>query len=633
MANSQAEFRFLRGLKPNLPTGTSIIDGALYFCTDTLEIYEGYTKQAEGGETVYGLRRYGGINTVACSSAQSPNYVAGDTVLPTTANNGVIYYCTKDNILAAYDVATSQWIQINIQYTPFDQNKDGLVPGYTADDAGKFLGTNGWVQITGADVILTDYEMASTSGSAISEEDTVAEALGKLEATLKTITEVGGEPNQNAFSKFTVNAKSTSDEVTEGDAVVKSIEAGTATDEIKFAAADKWTSVVADAESKTIKVGHAGAAENTGAFGPAADETPVDGGTFTVPSFTVDKAGHVVKAANKTVTLPTQTDYSVEVVKNDSSEYASSYTFKQLGKDLATINIPKDMVVSAGAVIDVADNQIKVSDDPETYLPAGKYIELTIANTNGDKIYIPVKDLVDVYTSQKNASEVQVSISDTNEISAVIVAGSVSTDKLADNAVTNTKLAKAGAYTVKANNTDAEANSADVAVKDLILNGFTVTLGDNNIVSDNTTLGDVLTTIFTAFDTVVNNIFDELANKLDIGLLAREGSILIGGSDENGDTRPSALEKGSEGQVLKVVDGKVTWAEDNNDDTHHEAKLVVAATADGKENTEVTGNELYFNLVENDTVRSSHKVTTSSALSATADAEGNIHLGLVWGTF
>ena len=196
------EFTFLRGLKANLPSGTSIVDGALYFCTDSLEIYEGYI---DGTTSNKNLRRYGGVNTVACSSSSSPNYVSGDTVLPTSATHGVIYYCTKDNILAAYDVTSSQWIQINIQYSTFSTDKDGLVPGpVESTDDGKFLGTGGWTQITGADVILTGYKIDESSGSEITAADTVNIALGKLEKTLKTIVSTGGEPNQNAISKITV---------------------------------------------------------------------------------------------------------------------------------------------------------------------------------------------------------------------------------------------------------------------------------------------------------------------------------------------------------------------------------------------------------------------------------------------
>ena len=71
-----------------------------------------------------------------------------------------------------------------------------------------------------------------------------------------------------------------------------------------------------------------------------------------------------------------------------------------------------------------------------------KYIELVIANASQDKLYIPANSLVDVYTAQQNASQIQLSIDPTTLIiSATIVAGSVGTTELANGAVTAIKLA------------------------------------------------------------------------------------------------------------------------------------------------------------------------------------------------
>ena len=85
--------------------------------------------------------------------------------------------------------------------------------------------------------------------------------------------------------------------------------------------------------------------------------------------------------------------------------------------------------------------------DPEGQT-AGTYVKLTIANQE-TPIYINVADLVDAYTAQANASQVQLVISDTNEISATIVAGSVGTTELADNAVNTAKIADANVTAAK----------------------------------------------------------------------------------------------------------------------------------------------------------------------------------------
>lgn len=110
---------------------------------------------------------------------------------------------------------------------------------------------------------------------------------------------------------------------------------------------------------------------------------------------------------------------------------AKSYTIKQGGATIATIDIPKDMVVSSGAV----------EVDPKG-LEAGTYLVLTLANATSDKIYINVGKLVDIYTAKANATQVQIAIdSATREISATIVAGSVTATELATDAVVTAKIA------------------------------------------------------------------------------------------------------------------------------------------------------------------------------------------------
>lgn len=129
---------------------------------------------------------------------------------------------------------------------------------------------------------------------------------------------------------------------------------------------------------------------------------------------------------------------------------SKSYTIKQGDNNIAVIDIPLDMVVSGGQVV----------NDPEGMEP-GKYIELTIANKTNDKLYISVKDLVDVYTSQKNATQIQLAISNTNEISATIVAGSITVTELANDAVETSKI-KDGNVTKQKLSQDVQ-NSLDLA--------------------------------------------------------------------------------------------------------------------------------------------------------------------------
>ena len=115
-----------------------------------------------------------------------------------------------------------------------------------------------------------------------------------------------------------------------------------------------------------------------------------------------------------------------------------SYTIKQGGTTIGTIDIPKDLVVSEGSVV----------KDPEGQ-PAGTYIKLVIANQEAP-LYINVGSLVDIYKAKQNATQIQIAIdSSTREISATIVAGSVGTTELADDAVVTAKIADANVTLAK----------------------------------------------------------------------------------------------------------------------------------------------------------------------------------------
>lgn len=135
---------------------------------------------------------------------------------------------------------------------------------------------------------------------------------------------------------------------------------------------------------------------------------------------------------------------------------AKSYTIKQGASTVGVIDIPKDMVVSSAEVV----------TDPEDQEP-GTYIVLTIANAAEDKVYINVGTLVDIYTAQQNATQVQLSIDQSkNIISATIVAGSITATELAANAITTAKIADANVTKAKlSSEVQASLGKADTAVQ------------------------------------------------------------------------------------------------------------------------------------------------------------------------
>lgn len=137
--------------------------------------------------------------------------------------------------------------------------------------------------------------------------------------------------------------------------------------------------------------------------------------------------------------IPAATDYSVTITSSTPEGVAKRYTITQLGSTVGTIDIPKDLVVSSGSVV---AGTWTGNSFAESASGKDQAIKLVIANQT-TPIYINVAKLVDIYTAKKNATQVQLAIdSATNEISASIVAGSITSTEL--DSATNNLLAKAG---------------------------------------------------------------------------------------------------------------------------------------------------------------------------------------------
>ena len=157
----------------------------------------------------------------------------------------------------------------------------------------------------------------------------------------------------------------------------------------------------------------------------------------------------------------------VTMTEGTDANYAKVYTLRQGDTLIGNINIPKDMVVKTGAV------EVNPEGQPE-----GTYIVLTLANATEDKIYVNVGTLVDIYKAKVNAAQVQIAIdSETREISATIVAGSITATELAENAVTTAKIADGNVAKVKlAAGVQASLDKADSAMQQADLNTLNTNL-------------------------------------------------------------------------------------------------------------------------------------------------------------
>ncbi len=92
----------------------------------------------------------------------------------------------------------------------------------------------------------------------------------------------------------------------------------------------------------------------------------------------------------------------ITLTSSDTDEnFAKVYTLSQGSVAVGTIEIPKDLVVSSGEVVELTEGQVEGK-------PAGTYIKLTISNADKDIIYIPADGLVENFKLEAAVTPVDV---------------------------------------------------------------------------------------------------------------------------------------------------------------------------------------------------------------------------------
>ena len=197
-------------------------------------------------------------------------------------------------------------------------------------------------------------------------------------------------------------------------------------------------------------------------------------------------------ADNLTATTLKLVNAAGEAVANNTViADGTEYQLKQGDNVVAKFNIEKDSFVKNGAVVrGTADEHGNVTEGP-----TGKYfikLEIRTNDEGGDAertLYIPAESLVDAYTANNgvgDANSVTVTVDQKNNtISAVIKAGGVGTNELADSAVTAAKIATDAVETAKIKDAAVEtAKIADSAVttdKIADANVTTAKIADENV--------------------------------------------------------------------------------------------------------------------------------------------------------
>ena len=160
----------------------------------------------------------------------------------------------------------------------------------------------------------------------------------------------------------------------------------------------------------------------------------------------------------KIAAIPAQVDYTVTCATSTPAGVAKRYVLSQKGSAIATIDIPSDMVVSSGKVVENPAGQT-----------AGTYIELTLANATKDKIYINVGDLIEYVTGDTATDGIITTSVDANHVlTATIGDGTITKAKLAE--AVKTSLGKADTA-LQAAALNPYAKTADVAAGYVAKNG------------------------------------------------------------------------------------------------------------------------------------------------------------------
>ncbi len=163
-------------------------------------------------------------------------------------------------------------------------------------------------------------------------------------------------------------------------------------------------------------------------------------------------------------------EYSLAAAET-SEGMLKSYKLQKDGKDIAgsvLIDIPKDLVVSSGSVVELEDG--KIPDDAPKGTTAGTYIKLVLANS-AKPLYINVGKLIEYVTGgsgENDAIQINVS-SDTHKVTATVKNGSLTKEMLAADVVASLGKADSAVQAVVAGDTNGtiKVDGTEVAVTGL----------------------------------------------------------------------------------------------------------------------------------------------------------------------
>lgn len=264
----------------------------------------------------------------------------------------------------------------------------------------------------------------------------------------------------DASTLMTKVASATAGHIATLDANGQVVDSGLAEDDIIRKSADSGASFTAG-QVAVFGTDTASGAPTVKGLTLNATNVPFDDTTAHTGSNTVQGAIESI-AASTGGGVASKTVYITETSGSSSDPYSKRYGIYQGGtgsasspvpaEKLADIDIPKDMVVESGSVVEIffdsSDNTlhegsisgsdvtiaIKGQGVTPTAADAGKYVKLVIANAASTAIYIKATDFVDIYTGG-SSTYIDVTIDGSNVITATLNATAVSLLTKADTAI------------------------------------------------------------------------------------------------------------------------------------------------------------------------------------------------------
>ena len=432
-----ALLKFLKGNYADMAKA-SVVEGQVLICGDTGEMFV----DVDGSSRV----KIGDYVAVA-------NLAALEAIDAATVPTSRLYYVEDSNILARSNGTI--WVQINKDtgMTSIEVVGDGNAVTAASYDAvtRKLTLTKGETFATKAELDAVEDKVDDLDAyvGEIPEgytETNVVDYINKKAA--ETLAAASGNSNETAASvkeqldsyKAVVDPKLEALETKVGDKAV-----GEQIDE-KIEALDLGNTYEAKGEaSKVQQALNAYMGDNDEAVAAAksaadeakaaadakvasvapADDSVVIGGTATAPTVAVrisEDADNAITLEDDglKVVIPAAAEYSIAKAEN-SGDYAAIYNLTKDGVPVgAAINIPKDMVVESGKVVENPEGQAE-----------GTYIELKLQNVE-DALYINVGSLIEYVTSGSQTGDmVVINISDDHKVTASITDGSITLAKLA----------------------------------------------------------------------------------------------------------------------------------------------------------------------------------------------------------